>query len=85
MASINDSVGRISSRVASNSEFEDSERQLNTMKSTYQRMRAILILCGSLSPVMGLMMLFFALFRDEILNHHVASEVFSLIWIHGAR
>ncbi|KAF9987834.1 hypothetical protein BGZ75_010383 [Mortierella antarctica] len=84
MASINDSVGRVSSRVATSSEFEDSERQLNTMKSTYQRMRAILILCGSLSPVMGLMMLFFALFRDEILNHHVASEIFSLLWIHGA-
>lgn len=85
MATINDSVGRVSSRVGSSSEYEDNERQLNTLKSTYQRMRAILILCGSLSPLMGLMMLFFAIFRRQILNSTVASEAFSLIWIHGAR
>lgn len=88
MAQINDSVGRMSSRVGTNSEYadrDDNERQLNTLKSTYQRMRAILILCGSLSPLMGLMMLFFAIFRERILNSTVASEAFSLIWIHGAR
>jgi hypothetical protein len=34
---------------------------------------------------MGLMMLFFAIFRRQILNSTVASEAFSLIWIHGAR
>ncbi|KAG0070921.1 hypothetical protein BGZ89_012072 [Linnemannia elongata] len=84
MATINDSVGRVSSRIGSSSEYEDNERQLNTLKSTYQRMRAILILCGSLSPLMGLMMLFFAIFRRQILNSTVASEAFSLIWIHGA-
>ncbi|KAF9385866.1 hypothetical protein CPB97_004388 [Podila verticillata] len=87
MAQINDSVGRMSSRVGTNSEYadrDDNERQLNTLKSTYQRMRAILILCGSLSPLMGLMMLFFAIFRERILNSTVASEAFSLIWIHGA-
>ncbi|KAG9071874.1 hypothetical protein KI688_006091 [Linnemannia hyalina] len=84
METINDSVGRISSRIGNNSEYEDNERQLNTLKSTYQRMRAILILCGSLSPLMGLMMLFFAIFRRQILNSTVASEAFSLIWIHGA-
>lgn len=87
MASINDSVGKVSSRVGSNSEYidrDDNERQLNTLKSTYQRMRAILILCGSLSPIMGLMMLFFAIFRRQILNNHAASEAFALIWIHGA-
>ncbi|KAF9583175.1 hypothetical protein BGW38_010095 [Lunasporangiospora selenospora] len=87
MASINDSVGRVSSRAGTNSEYadrDDNERQLNTLKSTYQRMRAILILCGSLSPLIGLMMLFFALFRKQILNSTVASEAFSLIWIHGA-
>ncbi|KAG0081182.1 hypothetical protein BGZ90_009827 [Linnemannia elongata] len=78
-------VGRVSSRIGSSSEYEDNERQLNTLKSTYQRMRAILILCGSLSPLMGLMMLFFAIFRRQILNSTVASEAFSLIWIHGAR
>ncbi|KAF9425382.1 hypothetical protein BGZ94_007574 [Podila epigama] len=88
MAQINDSVGRVSSRIGSSSEYadrDDNERQLNTLKSTYQRMRAILILCGSLSPLMGLMMLFFAIFRERILNSIVASEAFSLIWIHGAR
>ncbi|KAF9429795.1 hypothetical protein BGZ76_001101 [Entomortierella beljakovae] len=85
MASINDSVGRISSRIGANSEYEDSERQLNTLKATYQRMRAILILCGSLSPLMGLMMLFFAIFRERILNSVAASQAFSLFWIHGAR
>ncbi|KAG0321491.1 hypothetical protein BGZ97_011136 [Linnemannia gamsii] len=84
MATINDSVGRVSSRIGSSSEYEDNERRLNTLKSTYQRMRAILILCGSLSPLMGLMMLFFAIFRRQILNSTVASEAFSLIWIHGA-
>ncbi|KAF8915972.1 hypothetical protein BGZ58_005374, partial [Dissophora ornata] len=89
MATINDNVagagGRISSRVGTtHSEYEDNERQLNTLKSTYQRMRAILILCGSLSPIMGLMMLFYAIFRKQILNSSVASEAFSLIWIHGA-
>ncbi|KAF9113444.1 hypothetical protein BGX27_001557 [Mortierella sp. AM989] len=85
MASINDSVGRMSSRIGANSEYEDNERQLNTLKATYQRMRAILILCGSLSPLMGLMMLFFAIFRKQILNNVAASEAFSLFWIHGAR
>ncbi|KAG0258828.1 hypothetical protein BG011_003049 [Mortierella polycephala] len=85
MATINHNGGRVSSRVGSNSEYEDSERQLNTLKSTYQRMRAILILCGSLSPIIGLMMLSFALYREKILNSVVASEAFSLIWIHGAR
>ncbi|KAG0231100.1 hypothetical protein BGW42_000517 [Actinomortierella wolfii] len=87
METINDNVGRVSSRIGTNSEYtdrDDNERQLNTLKSTYQRMRAILILCGSLSPLMGLMMLFFAIFRREILNNSVASEAFSLIWIHGA-
>ncbi|KAF9215407.1 hypothetical protein BGZ59_001467 [Podila verticillata] len=87
MAQINDSAGRVSSRFGTNSEYadrDDNERQLNTLKSTYQRMRAILILCGSLSPLMGLMMLFFAIFRERILNSTVASEAFSLIWIHGA-
>ncbi|KAG0313500.1 hypothetical protein BGZ99_008847 [Dissophora globulifera] len=87
MASINDNVGRISSRIGADSEYtdrDDSERQLNTLKSTYQRMRAILILCGSLSAIMGLMMLFFAIFRRQILNDETASETFSLIWIHGA-
>ncbi|KAG0215823.1 hypothetical protein BGX31_000776 [Mortierella sp. GBA43] len=85
MATVHENVGgRVSSRVASNSDYEDHERQLNTLKSTYQRMRAILILCGSLSPLMGLMMLFFAIFRKQILNSAVASEVFSLVWIHGA-
>ncbi|GJJ78110.1 hypothetical protein EMPS_10469 [Entomortierella parvispora] len=87
MASINDSVGKVSSRIGSNSEYidrDDNERQLNTLKSTYQRMRAILILCGSLSPIMGLMMLFFAIFRMQILNNSAASEAFALIWIHGA-
>jgi hypothetical protein len=34
---------------------------------------------------MGLMMLFFAIFRKQILNSAVASEAFSLVWIHGAR
>ncbi|KAG0312579.1 hypothetical protein BGZ99_009380 [Dissophora globulifera] len=101
METINDNVasasGRNSSRVmvgggtgpgaagTIHDEYEDHERQLNTLKSTYQRMRAILILCGSLSPIMGLMMLFFAIFRRQILNSTVASEAFSLIWIHGAR
>ncbi|KAF9432444.1 hypothetical protein BGZ76_010798 [Entomortierella beljakovae] len=87
MASINDNVGRVSSRIGADSEYtdrDDSERQLNTLKSTYQRMRAILILCGSLSAIMGLMMLFFAIFRRQILNDETASETFSLIWIHGA-
>ncbi|KAF9573744.1 hypothetical protein EC968_008144 [Mortierella alpina] len=87
MASINDNVGRVSSRIGADSEYtdrDDSERQLNTLKSTYQRMKAILILCGSLSAIMGLMMLFFAIFRRQILNDYVASETFSLIWIHGA-
>ncbi|KAG9327467.1 hypothetical protein KVV02_000416 [Mortierella alpina] len=87
MASINDNVGRVSSRIGADSEYtdrDDSERQLNTLKSTYQRMKAILILCGSLSAIMGLMMLFFAIFRRQILNDYVASEAFSLIWIHGA-
>ncbi|KAF9194733.1 hypothetical protein BGZ51_007962 [Haplosporangium sp. Z 767] len=85
MGTINNNVGRVSSRVGTNSECEDSERQLNTLKSTYQRMRAILILCGSLSPIIGLMMLFFALYREKILNSVVASEAFSLVWIYGAR
>ncbi|KAF9084329.1 hypothetical protein BGX23_010608 [Mortierella sp. AD031] len=84
MATINDSVGKVSSRIGSSSEYEDNERQLNTLKSTYQRMRAILILCGSLSPLMGLMMLFFAIFRRKILGNTVASEAFALVWIHGA-
>ncbi|KAF9113447.1 hypothetical protein BGX27_001561 [Mortierella sp. AM989] len=87
MASINDNVGRVSSRIGADSEYtdrDDSERQLNTLKSTYQRMRAILILCGSLSAIMGLMMLLFAMFRRKILNDETASETFSLIWIHGA-
>ncbi|KAG0048758.1 hypothetical protein BGZ83_006315 [Gryganskiella cystojenkinii] len=87
MASIKESVGKISSKVGSSSEYvdrDDDERQLNTLKSTYQRMRAILILCGSLSPIMGLMMLFFAIFRRQILNNQQASEAFALIWIHGA-
>ncbi|KAI1310187.1 hypothetical protein EDD11_003894 [Mortierella claussenii] len=87
MASINDNVGRVSSRIGADSEYtdrDDSERQLNTLKSTYQRMRAILILCGSLSAIMGLMMLLFAIFRRQILNDETASETFSLIWIHGA-
>ncbi|KAF9580824.1 hypothetical protein BGW38_002373 [Lunasporangiospora selenospora] len=87
MASINDNVGRVSSRIGADSEYtdrDDNERQLNTLKSTYQRMRAILILCGSLSAMMGLMMLFFAIFRREILNDTTASETFSLLWIHGA-
>ncbi|KAF9355209.1 hypothetical protein BGX26_006859 [Mortierella sp. AD094] len=85
MASINDSVGRISSRIGANSEYEDNERQLNTLKATYQRMRAILVLCGSLSLLMGLMMLFFAIFRKQILSNAAASQAFSLFWIHGAR
>lgn len=88
MASINDNVGRVSSRIGADSEYtdrDDNERQLNTLKSTYQRMRAILILCGSLSAMMGFMMLFFAIFRREILHDTVASEAFALIWIHGAR
>ncbi|KAG0360847.1 hypothetical protein BGZ54_009343 [Gamsiella multidivaricata] len=88
MALINESSGRISTPVGNNNnntEYEDHERQLNTLKSTYQRMRAILILCGSLSFLMGLMMLFFATFRKQILNSHVASEAFALIWVHGAR
>ncbi|KAF9185454.1 hypothetical protein BGZ50_003045 [Haplosporangium sp. Z 11] len=85
MGTINNNVGRVSSRVGTNSECEDSERQLNTLKSTYQRMRAILILCGSLSPIIELMMLFFALYREKILNSVVASEAFSLVWIYGAR
>ncbi|KAF9179069.1 hypothetical protein BGZ51_007268 [Haplosporangium sp. Z 767] len=88
MASINDNVGRVSSRIGADSEYterDDSERQLNTLKSTYQRMRAILILCGSLSAIMGFMMLFFAIFRWEILHDYTASETFALIWIHGAR
>ncbi|KAI8353766.1 hypothetical protein B0O80DRAFT_529359 [Mortierella sp. GBAus27b] len=87
MASINDNVGRVSSRMGAESEYtdrDDNERQLNTLKSTYQRMRAILILCGSLSAIIGLMMLFFAIFRQRILNDETASETFSLIWIHGA-
>ncbi|KAG0033823.1 hypothetical protein BGZ81_007152 [Podila clonocystis] len=87
MASINDNVGRVSSRIGADSEYtdrDDNERQLNTLKSTYQRMRAILILCGSLSAIMGFMMLFFAIFRREILHDTVASEAFALIWIHGA-
>ncbi|KAF9306563.1 hypothetical protein BGZ74_005140 [Mortierella antarctica] len=87
MASINDNVGRVSSRIGADSEYtdrDDNERQLNTLKSTYQRMRAILILCGSLSAIMGFMMLFFAIFRYEILHDTVASEAFALIWIHGA-
>ncbi|KAF9380721.1 hypothetical protein CPC16_010178 [Podila verticillata] len=87
MASINDNVGRVSSRIGADSEYtdrDDNERQLNTLKSTYQRMRAILILCGSLSAMMGFMMLFFAIFRREILHDTVASEAFALIWIHGA-
>ncbi|KAF9993583.1 hypothetical protein BGZ79_001725 [Entomortierella chlamydospora] len=87
MASINDNVGRVSSRIGADSEYaerDDSERQLNTLKSTYQRMKAILILCGSLSAIMGLMMLSFAIFRRQILNDETTSEVFSLIWIHGA-
>ncbi|KAF9357368.1 hypothetical protein BGX34_009386 [Mortierella sp. NVP85] len=87
MASINDNVGWLSSRIGADSECtdkDDSERQLNTLKSTYQRMKAILILCGSLSAIMGLMMLFFAIFRRQILNDETASETFSLIWIHGA-
>ncbi|KAI7819447.1 hypothetical protein BC939DRAFT_264753 [Gamsiella multidivaricata] len=87
MALINESSGRISTPVGNNNnntEYEDHERQLNTLKSTYQRMRAILILCGSLSFLMGLMMLFFATFRKQILNSHVASEAFALIWVHGA-
>ncbi|KAG0279533.1 hypothetical protein BGZ95_000904 [Linnemannia exigua] len=87
MASINDNVGRVSSRIGADSEYtdrDDSERQLNTLKSTYQRMRAILVLCGSLSAIMGLMMLFFAIFRRLILNNDTASEIFSIIWIHGA-
>ncbi|KAF8929530.1 hypothetical protein BGZ58_008877 [Dissophora ornata] len=87
MASIHDNVGRVSSRIGADSGYtdrDDSERQLNTLKSTYQRMRAILILCGSLSAIMGLMMLFFAIFRRQILNDETASETFSLIWIHGA-
>ncbi|KAG0345634.1 hypothetical protein BG004_003445 [Podila humilis] len=87
MAQINDSQARNSSRNGTNSEYEDrddSERQLNNLKSTYQRMRAILILCGSLSPLMGLMMLFFAIFRERILRSTTASEAFSLVWIHGA-
>ncbi|KAF9986671.1 hypothetical protein BGZ65_006704, partial [Modicella reniformis] len=84
MASINDNGG---SRIGADSEYtdrDDSERQLNTLKSSYQRMKAILILCGSLSAIMGLMMLFFAVFRQQILNDETASETFSLIWIHGA-
>ncbi|KAF9406817.1 hypothetical protein BGZ94_002947 [Podila epigama] len=87
MASINDNVGRVSSRIGADSEYtdrDDNERQLNTLKSTYQRMKAILILCGSLSAIMGFMMLFFAIFRREILHDTVASEAFALIWIHGA-
>ncbi|KAF9358482.1 hypothetical protein BGX26_001644 [Mortierella sp. AD094] len=87
MASINDNVGRVSSRIGADSEYtdrDDSERQLNTLKSTYQRMKAILILCGSLSAIMGLMMLSFAIFRRQILNDETTSETFSLIWIHGA-
>ncbi|KAG0052039.1 hypothetical protein BGZ89_003323 [Linnemannia elongata] len=87
MASINDNVGRVSSRIGADSEYtdrDDSERQLNTLKSTYQRMKAILILCGSLSAIMGLMMLFFAIFRRQILNNDTPSEIFSIIWIHGA-
>lgn len=88
MASINDNVGRVSSRIGADSEYtdrDDNERQLNTLKSTYQRMRAILILCGSLSAMMGFMMLFFAVYRRRILNDNTASETFALIWIHGAR
>ncbi|KAF9207561.1 hypothetical protein BGZ49_000161 [Haplosporangium sp. Z 27] len=87
MASLNDNVGRVSSRVGADSGYtdrDDSERQLNNLKSTYQRMRAILILCGSLSAMMGLMMLSFAIYRRQILNDEIASETFSLIWIHGA-
>ncbi|KAG9068135.1 hypothetical protein KI688_011730 [Linnemannia hyalina] len=69
MASINDNVGRVSSRIGADSEYtdrDDSERQLNTLKSTYQRMKAILILCGSLSAIMGVALgcsLIFILFR----------------------
>lgn len=88
MASINDNVGRMPSRLGADSEHtnrDDSERQLNTLHSTYQRMKAILILCGSLSAIIGLMMLFFAVFRQQILNDETASETFSLVWIHGAR
>ncbi|KAG0045650.1 hypothetical protein BGZ83_009111 [Gryganskiella cystojenkinii] len=87
MASINDNVGRVSSRIGADSEYtdrDDNERQLNNLKSTYQRMRAILVLCGSLSAIMGFMMLFFAIYRRQILNDNTASETFALIWIHGA-
>ncbi|KAG0368103.1 hypothetical protein BGZ54_002674 [Gamsiella multidivaricata] len=87
MASINDNVGQISSRMGADSEYtdrDDSERQLNTLKSTYKRIRAILVLCGSLSAMMGLMMLLFAIFRRQILRDKTASETFSLVWIHGA-
>ncbi|KAF9997140.1 hypothetical protein BGZ79_009139 [Entomortierella chlamydospora] len=84
MASINDSVGRISSRIGANSDYEENELQLNTLKATYQRMRAVIVLCGSLSLFMGLMMLFFAIFRKEILSNVSASQAFSLFWIHGA-
>ncbi|KAF9170379.1 hypothetical protein BGX20_009031, partial [Mortierella sp. AD010] len=84
MASINDSVGRISSRIGANSDYEENELQLNTLKATYQRMRAVIVLCGSLSLFMSLMMLFFAIFRKEILSNVSASQAFSLFWIHGA-
>jgi len=86
MASINGNVSRLSSRIGAETGYTDwDDSELNTLKSTYQRMKAILILCGSLSAIMGLMMLFFAIFRRQILNDETASETFSLIWIHGAR
>ncbi|KAF8950104.1 hypothetical protein BGZ46_004758, partial [Entomortierella lignicola] len=84
IACVNDTVGRTSSRVGVSSESEDNERHLNTLKATYHRMRAIIFLCGSLSPLMGLMMFVLAFFRAQILSNTAASQAFSLFWVHGA-